>query len=241
MRGNFEAQRELHDRLRGARSRALRAANVASAKSVLEIGCGFAFALPEWLERTHAAVTLVDVDLPEDAIRAADAAARRVRLLEADARSLPFRDGSFDLAFAQCVLMWMTEADRRAAVQEAARTLKPGGYLVAIDPDYRSLAVDPDPHGLYEIAQDLLTRAGADVQAGRTLPRLFLDERLQTQTLLFDRAEPASPNAAALLLDLARSDEERERLHRIRRWIAEERPTLHLPFWIAIGRKGIGS
>ncbi|HEV7279488.1 MAG TPA: methyltransferase domain-containing protein [Pirellulaceae bacterium] len=241
MRGSFEAQRELHDRLRGARSRALRMANVASASRVLEIGCGFAFMLTEWLERTQATITLVDVDPPEEPRRASVANADRVRLLQADARTLPFAEDSFDLAFAQCVLMWLGEADRRLAVREAARTLSRGGYFVAIEPDYRSLAVDPDPHGLHEVAQELLTRAGADAQAGRSLPRLFEAAGLETGTLLFDRIEPASPNAAALLFDLARTGEERDRLQRVSRWIAEERPTLHLPFWIAIGRKQIGS
>jgi SAM-dependent methyltransferase len=237
MRGTFEAQRELHDRLRGARSRALRAANVASAKRLLEIGCGFAFALPEWLERTDAAITLVDRDPPKEARLAADAHANRVRLLEADARELLFDDRSFDLAFAQCVLMWLTEADRARAVAEAARTLAAGGYLVAIEPDYRSLAVDPDPHDLYGTAQRLIERAGADVRAGRTLSRLFEAVGLETRTLLFDRVEPASPNAASLLFDLATTEEDRQRLRTIERWISEERPTLHLPFWIAIGRK----
>jgi SAM-dependent methyltransferase len=240
MRGSFEAQRELHDRLRGARSRALRSANVARAKRLLEIGCGFAFALPEWLERTAAAITLVDRDPPEEAKLAADAQADRVRSVEADARELPFGDNSFDLAFAQCVLMWLPEPDRARAIAEASRTLAIGGYLVAIEPDYRAFAVDPDPHDLYGIAQRLLTDAGADVQTGRTLPRLFQAAGLETRTLLFDRVEPASPNAAALLFDLAMNDDDRERLQAIGRWIAEERPTLHLPFWIAIGRKANG-
>lgn len=237
MRGALEAQRELHDRLRGARSRALRAANVASAKRVLEIGCGFAFTLPEWLERTDATIALVDRDPPEEASRAADAHADRVRLTQADATRLPFENRSFDLAFAQCVLMWLPEADRARAIEEAARTLGAGGWFVAIEPDYRSLAVDPDPHGLYGTAQSLLAGAGADVQAGRTLPRLFDAAGLEPRTLLFDRVEPASPNAAALLFDLTRTDEERARLQRVSDWIAAERPSLHLPFWIAIGRK----
>lgn len=237
MRGNFEAQRELHDRLRGARARALRAANVAAAKRVLEIGCGFAFTLPEWLERTDAAITLIDRDPPQEARLAADAHANRVRMLQADGRELPFDDQSFDLAFAQCVLMWLAELDRARAIAEAARTLAAGGFFVAIEPDYRSLAVDPDPHDLYATAQRLLERAGADAQAGRTLPRLFEAAGLETRTLLFDRVEPASPNAAALLFDLAATEEDRRLLRTIERWIAQERPTLHLSFWIAIGRK----
>lgn len=237
MRASFEAQRELHDRLRGARSRALRAANVATAKRVLEIGCGHAFSAPEWLERTRADVTLLDVDPPDEAYAAAERSPERVHLLKADARNLPFDAGAFDLVFAQCVLTWLHLPDRAQAIREATRTLAPGGHLVAIEPDYRSLAVDPDPHDFYETAARLLTRAGADIAAGRTLPRLFMEAGLETQALLFDRAESGSRNAAGLLFDLTLDDDERQLLATIEAWIVEKRPTVHLPFWTAIGRK----
>jgi ubiquinone/menaquinone biosynthesis C-methylase UbiE len=47
----------------------------------------------------------------------------------ADARALPFPDGSFDAATAFFFLMYVPAADRKAVLQEAHRALRPGGTL----------------------------------------------------------------------------------------------------------------
>jgi ubiquinone/menaquinone biosynthesis C-methylase UbiE len=47
----------------------------------------------------------------------------------ADARALPFPDGSFDAATAFFFLMYVPAADRAAVLQEAHRALRPGGTL----------------------------------------------------------------------------------------------------------------
>lgn len=47
----------------------------------------------------------------------------------ADARSLPFADGSFDAATAFFFLMYVSAADRKAVLKEAHRVLRPGGTL----------------------------------------------------------------------------------------------------------------
>jgi ubiquinone/menaquinone biosynthesis C-methylase UbiE len=51
----------------------------------------------------------------------------------ADARSLPFPDGSFDAATAFFFLMYVPAADRAAVLQEAHRALRPGGTLYVWD------------------------------------------------------------------------------------------------------------
>jgi SAM-dependent methyltransferase len=47
----------------------------------------------------------------------------------ADARALPFPDGSFDAATAFFFLMYVSAADRKAVLKEAHRVLRPGGTL----------------------------------------------------------------------------------------------------------------
>jgi len=51
----------------------------------------------------------------------------------ADARALPFPDGSFDAATAFFFLMYVPAADRKAVLQEAHRVLRPGGTLYVWD------------------------------------------------------------------------------------------------------------
>jgi malonyl-CoA O-methyltransferase len=53
---------------------------------------------------------------------------RRFERVRADAYTLPFRDGSFDLVFSSLMLQWCDDLD--AVFAELARILAPGGALV---------------------------------------------------------------------------------------------------------------
>ena len=53
---------------------------------------------------------------------------RRFARLRADAYSLPFRDGAFDLVFSSLMLQWCDDLD--AVFAEIARVLRPGGLLL---------------------------------------------------------------------------------------------------------------
>jgi malonyl-CoA O-methyltransferase len=54
---------------------------------------------------------------------------RPIRCVQADARALPFEDGSFDLVFSNLMLQWLLPPDR--ALAEMRRVLRPGGLLLA--------------------------------------------------------------------------------------------------------------
>ena len=60
--------------------------------------------------------------------------AERVRVIDGDARQLPFADESFDTVVSSMVLHNIRdEVGCRQAVEEIARVLKPGGRLVIQD------------------------------------------------------------------------------------------------------------
>jgi len=56
----------------------------------------------------------------------------RIEVLQADARALPFEDGSFDVATGHSFLYLVPERERVLA--EALRVLRPGGRLVLLEP-----------------------------------------------------------------------------------------------------------
>ena len=75
--------------------------------------------------------TVVAADIAPGMLERAQAQSRWLRRFErvrADAYSLPFRDGAFDLVFSSLMLQWCDDLD--AVFAEIARVLKPGGLLL---------------------------------------------------------------------------------------------------------------
>lgn len=87
--------------------------------SALEIGCGFGDSLAILKACGKEAV---GVDISETAVREASGKGRKVSL--ADARSLPFPDGSFDLVYSADVMEHLVESDVPRAVAEQARVAR---------------------------------------------------------------------------------------------------------------------
>jgi SAM-dependent methyltransferase len=96
---------------------------------VVELGCGTAY-VAAWLARRGARVVGID---PTAAQLATAAQMQRVHgptfpLLQAAAEHVPLRSGSFDLAISEYgAAIW---ADPHVWLPEAARLLRPGGWLV---------------------------------------------------------------------------------------------------------------
>lgn len=66
-----------------------------------------------------------------------------VTFLCADARALPFPDGSFDLVETDFLLQFLAAPDRRAVLHEWARVLRPGGGLMTRDWVTHERGLDP--------------------------------------------------------------------------------------------------
>ncbi len=92
-------------------------------RRVLEVGCGTGLILQRVTERTAHAV---GIDLSAGML--GPAKARGLRVVQAGAGSLPFRDASFDTVYSFKVLAHVQDIDQ--ALSEMIRVTRPGGHLV---------------------------------------------------------------------------------------------------------------
>ncbi len=102
---------------------------------VLEFGCGTGLGFKALQRAVGPNGEIVGVDFtPEMLARAAERTARRgwsnVRLVEADARDLPFEGGSFS---GVCSTLALGGSDWQRLLQEALRVLTPGGRIAMIE------------------------------------------------------------------------------------------------------------
>jgi malonyl-CoA O-methyltransferase len=100
-------------------------------RAMLDLGAGTGVAAAALKQRfRRAAVTAADIAAPMLAqVRRRSRFWRPIRCVEADARTLPFEDASFDLVFTSLMLQWLQPPD--VALREMRRVLKPGGLLLA--------------------------------------------------------------------------------------------------------------
>lgn len=98
-------------------------------KRVLELGCGNGKTAAALVRSTE---EIVAVDFSRRGLEACrrTLTAPNLLLVEADVRNLPFADASFDQVVAFHVLGHLSKEERRAAVDEVRRVLRPGGGLL---------------------------------------------------------------------------------------------------------------
>ena len=98
----------------------------------LDVGSGNGAATIEVAARWQLEATGVDLDPGQIALaRAAGRGSRPVDFVEADARRLPFADGTFDLVTSSKATHHIPEWEN--ALAEMCRVLRPGGHLVYTD------------------------------------------------------------------------------------------------------------
>jgi SAM-dependent methyltransferase len=107
---------------------------------ILDVGCGTGTPEVQLSRLRISQVSLFGVDvLPARVIQAVNAAKAhniRARYAAADACKLPFADAKFDSTF--CIAVLQHVSDVEAAVAELARVTKPGGRVLAVEPDNRA-------------------------------------------------------------------------------------------------------
>ena len=225
----------LANSLAGLRGKASRRVQIGLRKRVLEVGCGHGIVTQELARRCGGEVVALDRDTRPFAV---GQVTRPVSLVEGDAAALPFAHATCDLVFSQNVLLWVP--DLQAAVAEAARVLTPGGWLVAIEPDYGGMVEHPDL-GLRAVWLESLTAAGADPCVGRKLPGAFETAGLRVFVELQNIPAPASAEDARLLFGLPLTDMQRTHAEEVARALSAAsgawQSLLHVPYFLVIGHK----
>lgn len=113
----------------------LEAAKVSDGQKLLDAGCGFGGTIQQ-INRTFSGMDLTGLNIDPRQLQAAEAQAvpvdgNKIGWVEADACLLPFEDSSFDRVLAvECIFHFPS---REKFLAEAARVLKPGGYLAVSD------------------------------------------------------------------------------------------------------------
>jgi arsenite methyltransferase len=126
---------ELTDRL-------LEAAALPRGAAALDVGCGDGVSVAHLADRHD--VRAVGLDVSCARVDEAARARPDLRFLTGRAQALPFADGSFDAVLCECVLSILR--DRRRALHEAVRVLRPGGALLLSDLYVRE-GTESAPHG----------------------------------------------------------------------------------------------
>src|SRR5690606_32073491 len=105
--------------------------------TILDVGCGTGTAEISLSRLRVSQLRLVGVDIVPARVREAAQATRgmnaRAHYAAADACYLPFPDGTFDSTF--CVAVLQHIRDLSAAVAELKRVTRPGGRVLAVEPD----------------------------------------------------------------------------------------------------------
>jgi SAM-dependent methyltransferase len=141
---------------------------------LLDVGCGRGDDVRALGPRVGPNGCVVGIDISETLIgearqRGTDPC---VRFHHADAHAMPFADASFDAARVERALQHVEDPARVLA--EMARVVRPGGIIVASEPDWGTLAVDAaDRDATRELGRLLCDRHIRNGWIGRQLPGHF--------------------------------------------------------------------
>jgi SAM-dependent methyltransferase len=160
-----------------------------------------------------------------------------------DATRLPFRAATFDAAWVKRTLMHLS--DPASALGEMARVVRPGGRIVAVEPDLEVVLIDS---GLVDATRRVLAQRAmgyASPWVGRQLRGLLLAAGLTDVRVLADPVEMtdlATAERVLRLLGLARSVLTPEEAARWEEDLQARdqagRFACYVPWFVACGRAG---
>ncbi len=136
----------------------LDAAGVRVGDAVLDVGCGSGVVARAAARRVGVGGTVVGLDRNEGMLAVAARAPESVAWRLGGAEALPFDDASFDRVVCQFAVMFFD--DRRQALREMARVLRPGGTLAIAT--WAAIDESPGYAALVQLLRDVIDDAAAD-------------------------------------------------------------------------------
>ena len=158
--------------------------NLASAKRILDLGCGTGVVTRALAKREDVTAEIVGIDLSETLIDAARGLARdeglsdQIQFRVGDCHALDDADASFDAVVTHTLISHVS--DPSALIGESARVTAPGGPIAIFDGDYASMtfgAGDPDVNA--GIVVGILDAVVANPHVMRRLPDLLKQSGLE--------------------------------------------------------------
>jgi SAM-dependent methyltransferase len=172
---------------------------IAAGAHVLEVGCGFGLETLRLFRLAAPGGGVAGCDLSSDflveARHRASATGANIVLAQARAEALPYSEKSFDIVWAERVLIYVPDTSR--AISEMRRVLRPGGRVALVEPDISTSTVNVRDRGL--LRRVMGHEADRNVSHGWLPGRLrwtlenfaFTEIRLATRVVVF------SPELAA--------------------------------------------
>jgi ubiquinone/menaquinone biosynthesis C-methylase UbiE len=199
-------------------------------RTLVDIGSGLGYLSGLFAIYMRAGAQVLGFDRDADAIQQAQAFADQnpysvnFKFEVADAHALPLEDGQADLAICQHLMVFIPDA--LSVVKEMARIVKPGGKVVAFEPNslVQSLVLDTVSctYTLEERLMQVRCQAyyergkrqlkGGDDSVGDRLPQLFLDAGLTN-------VEVRLSDKASALIPPYDTEEKRARVHELMTWL----------------------
>jgi SAM-dependent methyltransferase len=150
------------------------AANIQSGDKVLDVACGTGVLARTIADRIGEGGSVVGLDVNEGMLAVAARKSPHIEWRRGQAEATPFDDDSFDAVVSQFGLMFFE--DRRAAIREMIRVLRPGGRLAVAVWDL----LDHTP-GYAAMVEILLRLFGEEAANGLRAPFILGDvKELQT-------------------------------------------------------------
>lgn len=204
--------------------------NLQRVRTLVDIGSGLGYLSGLFAIYMPAGAKVLGYDRDAEAIRQAQALADQnpysvnFKFEVADAHHLPLPDGAADLAICQHLMVFIPDA--QAVVNEMKRIVKPGGKVVAFEPNslVQSLVLDTvsSTYTLEERLMQVRCQAyyergkrqlkNGDDSVGDRLPQLFLDAGLKD-------IEVRLSDKAAALVPPYDTDEKRARVQELMTWL----------------------